>query len=367
MNNPLKLLLVGDVMLGRQVNERLRAQPPTYPWGDTLPLFLGADWRACNLECVITDHGSPWARSPKTHHFQSDAKNIAVLKAARMNAVSLANNHTLDFNHRGMMEMLKLLDGAHVAHSGLGLNREEATQLAVSEVRGVRIGLLSFTDNEPAWDAGEDHPGIFYAPVETHDERTAELLNKVHQARTQVDVLLVAAHWGGNWGAHPPAQHTTLAHGLIRAGADVIFGHSAHVCRGIEVFEGGLILYSTGHFVDDYAVDPIERNDRSWVFEIKIEDKQPPRLHLFPTVIRDCHACLAEPHEASVMITAMQELCAPFGTIATVSAGLDHLVIDVLHHAGLNREPVEITSKAHEARIAGARFQHGNIGGVPDR
>jgi|UniRef100_UPI00378360F8 poly-gamma-glutamate capsule biosynthesis protein CapA/YwtB (metallophosphatase superfamily) len=340
MNTPLKLLLVGDVMLGRLVNERLRKEPPEYPWGDTLPLFHGADWRACNLECVITDHGSPWARSPKIFHFQSDAKNLAVLKAARINAVSLANNHTLDFNHRGMVEMLKLLDGAHIGHSGAGLNREEAMQLAVSEVRGVRIGFLSFTDNEPAWDAGEDHPGIFYAPVETHDERTAELLNKVHRARSQVDVLIVAAHWGGNWGAHPPAQHTTLAHGLIRAGADVIFGHSAHVCRGIEVFEGGLILYSTGDFVDDYAVDPIERNDRSWAFEIHVEGRQVTHLHLHPTVIRDCQASLAGADEAGAMIAAMQELCASFGTVSTASAGRDHLVIDVREHAGINLEPV---------------------------
>lgn len=341
MNTPLKLLLVGDVMLGRQVNERLREQPPEYPWGNTLPLFLGADWRACNLECVITDHGSPWARSPKAHHFQTDAKNLAVLKAARMDAVSLANNHTLDLNHRGMVEMLRLLDGAHVAHSGAGLDREEATQLAVSEVRGVRIGLLSFTDNEPAWEAGEDHPGIFYAPVETNDERTAELLQKVHQARGQVDVLIVAAHWGRNWGDRPPAQHTTLARGLIQAGADVVFGHSAHVCRGVEVFEGGLILYSTGDFVDDYAIDPVERNDRSWVFEIQIENKHPPQLHLYPTVIRDCQAWLAEPDEAGAMITAMQELCARFGTVSTVSDDSSHLVIDVLKHAWINRKQQE--------------------------
>lgn len=30
MNNSLKLLLVGDVMLGRLVNERLRKEPPEY-------------------------------------------------------------------------------------------------------------------------------------------------------------------------------------------------------------------------------------------------------------------------------------------------------------------------------------------------
>lgn len=341
MKHPLKLLLVGDVMLGRQVNEHLRHQPPEYPWGDTLPLFQQADWRACNLECVIADHGSPWARSPKLFHFQSDARNIAVLKAAKMDAVSLANNHTLDFNHRGMVEMLKLLDAAQISRSGAGLDGDEAMRVSISEVKGTRIGFLSFTDNEPTWEAGENHPGIFYVPVQTHDERTSRLLNKVRKVSSQVDVLIVSAHWGGNWGAHPPVQHTTLAHGLIWAGADVIFGHSAHVCRGVEVFEGGLILYSTGDFIDDYAVDPLERNDRSWAYELHVENNQITSLHLHPTMIRECQARHAEPQEARTMIKAMQELCSSFGSVSTASANHDCLSIDVLQHAGINLEPVD--------------------------
>jgi poly-gamma-glutamate synthesis protein (capsule biosynthesis protein) len=46
----------------------------------------------------------------------------------------------------------------------------------------------------------------------------------------------------------------------------VVFGHSCHVCQGIEFYRGRPILYSTGNFVDDYAVDEVERNDRSFIF-----------------------------------------------------------------------------------------------------
>jgi len=334
MNTSLRLLLVGDVMIGRKVNERLRDETPEHPWGDTLQLFHRADWRACNLECVITDHGTPWARSPKMFHFRSDARNLAVLKAARLDAVSVANNHTLDFNHRGMVEMLKLLDRAHIAHSGAGLNWDDASRLAVSEVQGVRIGFLAFTDNEPAWEAGDDHPGIFYVPVEVPDERTAKLRSLVTVARAEVDLLIVSAHWGDNWGLQPPQAHTELAHDLIRAGADVLFGHSAHVSRGVEVFEGGLILYSTGDFVDDYAVDPAGRNDRAWAFEILTEGGQVASLSLYPTVIRNCQARLAEQAEAREMIAAMQKQCLPFGTSATAATDPYRLLIDVRQPAG---------------------------------
>ena len=333
MNIPLTLLLVGDVMIGRLVNERLRGEKPEFPWGDTLPLFRRADWRACNLECVISDHGSPWSRTSKAFHFRSDAKNLAVLKAARIDAVSLANNHTLDFNDRAMAEMLKLLDGAHVAHSGAGSDRGEASRVAVSEVRGVRIGLLSFTDNEPGWEAGENHPGVFYVPVEDQDERTAKLISLVSGTRAEVDVLIVAAHWGGNWGFAPPPAHVALAHDLIQAGADVIYGHSAHVCRGIEVFGGGLILYSTGDFVDDYAVNPVERNDRSWAFELQVAGKRVRSLRLHPTVIRDCQARFADPTVAREMIRRMQELCGALGTEVMPSSSVRGLVVEVRRHA----------------------------------
>ena len=65
----MKLLFVGDVMLGRLVNAALKGRPPAYPWGDTLSLFKEADVRICNLECAISDWGSPWSATPKVFHF----------------------------------------------------------------------------------------------------------------------------------------------------------------------------------------------------------------------------------------------------------------------------------------------------------
>jgi poly-gamma-glutamate synthesis protein (capsule biosynthesis protein) len=70
-------------MLGRLVNNDLKLQPPTYPWGDTLPLFQEADVRLCNLECAISDRGTRWSAPPKMFHFRSDAKNVAILQAAQ--------------------------------------------------------------------------------------------------------------------------------------------------------------------------------------------------------------------------------------------------------------------------------------------
>lgn len=312
----IKILMVGDVMLGRLVNDVLDHEAAAYPWGDTLPLFHGADWRVCNLECVISDRGSPWMKTPKVFHFRSGARNMAVLHAANINAVSLANNHTLDFDVPALFDTLELLDHAGIEHSGAGENIEAASHVAVAEVSGIRIGLLSFTDNEPGWAATEQRPGVFYVPVEEPDDRTNLLLQSVDHAKEHVDFLIVAAHWGSNWGWRAPDEHIALAHQLIEAGANVVFGHSPHVFRGIEFHLGHPIIYSAGDFVDDYAVDPDDRNDWSFIFFLDVNPNEPARLHLYPTVIRSFQAHRAGTDESKVIAGKMADLCAPFGTRA---------------------------------------------------
>ena len=50
----MRIGLLGDVMLGRLVNEALKTRPPDYPFGDVLPLLRGCDLNLLNLECALT-------------------------------------------------------------------------------------------------------------------------------------------------------------------------------------------------------------------------------------------------------------------------------------------------------------------------
>lgn len=267
----MRLVLVGDVMLGRLVNEALQQVPPAYPWGDMLPLFQQADFRACNLECVLSDHGVPWAATPKTFHFRSDAKNVAVLQAAGMTAVSLANNHALDFGAEALFEMLTLLDETGIYHAGAGQTLSEAAQPAIIEAAGQKIGWLAWTDNEPEWAATATHPGIFYVPPERESQQARYLFALIGQLKEWgTDWIIVSAHWGPNWGVSPPMEHPAFARALIDVGADLVFGHSGHIVRGIEIYRGRPILYCAGDFIDDYAVDPAERNDYSYLVSLEM-------------------------------------------------------------------------------------------------
>ncbi len=315
----IRLVFVGDVMLGRLVNEALRETRLDYPWGDTLPIFRQSDWRACNLECAISDRGAPWNRTEKAFFFRSDPKNVGVLHTAGIDAVSVANNHILDFGYEAMADTLAILDAATIRHAGAGPDLEAAIRPALSKVKGVSLAFIAFTDNQPEWEAGRGVAGVFYVPVDTDDDRARLLFDAISDARGKADLVIVSAHWGPNWGYEPPPEHVRFAHLLVERGADVVFGHSGHVFRGVELYRGRPIIYCAGNFIDDYAVDETERNDESMAFVVSFEGRRLAALDLFPTVIENYQARRAGGLRAEEIAAKMVSLCGKLGTIAAWS------------------------------------------------
>lgn len=310
----MRLVFLGDVMLGRLVNERLRLAPPAFPWGDTLPVLAQADIRFANLECVLADGGTP--QPGKVFHFRSDARNVAVLTAADINSVSLANNHVLDYGADAFRETLPALDRSGILHAGAGPDRDAARRPSIRRVGHTAVGFIAFTDNQPDWEAGPRQPGVYYVPVDERQQgetRVGDLLALVRRTKARAELLVVSAHWGGNWGADVPPAHRDLGRALVDAGADVVFGHSAHIFRGVELYRGRPLIYSAGDFIDDYAVDPEERNDESFIFLVETAAGAPSRVRLFPTVIAGFQARLAG-RSSRRIAGRMQRLSAGLGT-----------------------------------------------------
>jgi poly-gamma-glutamate synthesis protein (capsule biosynthesis protein) len=320
----MEIAFVGDVMLGRLVADELRRRPPEWPWGDTLSLLRRADLLVGNLEFVLAADGRPWPG--KVFHFRADPDAVASLEAAGFALVSVANNHVLDFGVDAAMASLATLSAHDIRFAGAGEDLGAARKPATIARTGLTVGMLAFTDNEPGWEAGRDAPGIHFAPVDPRDPRAAALLEAVARERRSVDLLIVSAHWGGNWGADVPRSHRSFARALVEAGADVVFGHSPHIPRAVEVIRGRPILYSAGDFVDDYAVDPVERNDRSFVFVLRTDGAVPSELRLHPTEIDRCRVRLADRH-ARAIAERMARRCAALGTGAEWDAAERCLVI----------------------------------------
>jgi len=315
----MQIALTGDVMLGRLVDQyviRNQSIGPDKIWSDVLPLLLKADRRLINLECVISSRGREWQPGSKAFHFRAHPRAIDFLRAAKIDCVTLANNHVLDYGTDALLECLALLDRAGIKRSGAGASLAEALAPAVLDLPQFRLGILSLTDNEPEWEAGEKKPGVHYIAydakglVEPYRSRFAQHLKQV---RRQADLVMVSAHVGPNWGP-PSVAMRMLAHQIIDLGADLYWGHSNHTAQGIEIYKGKAILYSTGDFIDDYAVDSGERNDLSFLFILELERGCIARIVLHPVCIEDFYVRLAKDQEIAFLQRTMQAKCATFGT-----------------------------------------------------
>jgi poly-gamma-glutamate synthesis protein (capsule biosynthesis protein) len=313
-----RIALTGDVMLGRLVDQYViqnRSVRPETLWGDVLPVMLSADCRFINLECVISSGGEAWHPKTKAFHFRARPRAIEFLQAAKIDGVTLANNHVLDYGPEALLECLTLLDRAGIKHTGAGAALQDALIPAKVTLPEARIGVVALTDNEPEWEAAGTKPGVNYVAygncglTEPYRSRLTQVLRSV---RRQADLVIVSAHVGPNWGA-PSKAMQVLAHELIDLGADLYWGHSNHTPQGIEVYKGKAILYSTGDFVDDYMIDTDERNDLSFLFMLESDHGRFVRLMLHPTCIEDRGVRLANDRETSFLEKSMNAKCKTFG------------------------------------------------------
>ncbi len=211
-----------------------------------------------------------------------------------------------------MLDTLAHLEAADIRYAGAGRDGEEAVRPALLEGG---VALVAFTDNEPPFAAGPGKPGTNYLPASVEPEvlrRVEEAIGAPREAGARTVVF--SNHWGPNMVERPREVFRRFARAVVDLGADVFYGHSAHVFQGVEIYRGKPILYDTGDFIDDYAVDPHLRNDRSFLFRVSVEDRALERLELFPVILPYARVELAGGTERETILDRMVSLSAEMGT-----------------------------------------------------
>ena len=314
-NPSVRVAFVGDVMLGRLVSRVLHQRQPKSFWSDVGPLLQSCDAVVANLECAITRHKGQWARTPKVFHFGADPAAIDVLKAGNIRAVSLANNHVLDFEVAGLMETLQLLDAARIAHAGAGIDEREARQPALFAAGTLNCALFACVDHEHPFAAGPGRPGTAYIEFEAPDGSPFPNVAEISDVRKKgADLVILSSHLGPNMVLHPSRAIANYRRAAADRGVDIVCGHSAHLFQGIERRGRSLILHDTGDFLDDYAIDPELHNDWSFVFVVEADAIGARNLMLIPVLLEFARVRLATREEAESMFERIMRLSSAFGT-----------------------------------------------------
>lgn len=221
-NQDIEILLAGDIMLGRSVMAKiLELNDTMYPFKEVAEKLKMADLVFVNLENPIT-------RDCKPHlggfTFCTTPEIADGLTFAGVDIVTLANNHTLNYGRKGIEETKEILGEKKVKWVGDG-------NLEVFTLKGTEFGFLGFDL--------------------TVKDLSSENLELIKKSDSEVDVLIVAVHWGVEYTREPTKLQRNQAREIVKAGADVIAGHHPHWVQISETIEGKPVYYSLGNFVFD--------------------------------------------------------------------------------------------------------------------
>ncbi|MDQ7045004.1 MAG: CapA family protein [Sulfurimonas sp.] len=207
-----------------------------------------------NLECSITDiEPSPLIGTEKKHLYSArEEGTISAFKKLNITTCMLANNHAVDYGKAGLMDTIMALENAGIKYIGGGRTEAEAAKPLIFEksIDGkiFRAAIVSCYNYGVASDnygfyAKNNIPGVNKKSLKSVTNQI-EVLKKIDK-----DLMyILSPHWGPNyvWRTFTQQQQ---GEEFIRAGTDLIVGHSAHMIQEIEYYKNKLIMYSIGNFL----------------------------------------------------------------------------------------------------------------------
>ncbi|MGN0997245.1 MAG: CapA family protein [Candidatus Ventricola sp.] len=256
--------VAGDTTLGSTDELRKRddcfervAEEKGYGWffSGLAELFGTDDLTLINFEGTLTEQTQ---KKEKKFNFKGPAEYTDILTLGSVEAVTIANNHTLDYGEAGRDETVANLEQAGLTVSGGGV-------LGVFEKDGVKVGMTGYC--------------FPYANGKKDITKDVKALREMG-----CQIVIASFHWGSEYRDDFTAEQRSIGRAAIKAGADVVVGHHPHIVQGIEQYDDTYILYSVGNLVFGGNVDPDDRDAYAarLTFTVYEDRCDPPELTIVP-------------------------------------------------------------------------------------
>jgi poly-gamma-glutamate capsule biosynthesis protein CapA/YwtB (metallophosphatase superfamily) len=239
---PLVLAAAGDVNLGDRTADAIRRYGARYPWLSVAPVLRRADLAVVNLECAVSTRGTPAPGKEFTFRGTPAALRAAGHYAG-VDALSLANNHSLDYGRTAFLDTIANTRRAGIAPFGGGRDIRAARRPAVLTRGNLRVAFVGFSDIRPlGFDAGPGLPGATPAFPD-------EIRAGVRAARRRADVVVAYFHWGVERATVPNSRQRAFARIAFESGARVVLGAHPHVLQPRGRRGRRAVAWSLGNFV----------------------------------------------------------------------------------------------------------------------
>lgn len=230
----MKIFIAGDLVVNQLYNVDNCIDD------NVLELFRNTDHNIVNLEAPITKNNSKILKTGP--HLKSREESvIPVLQNLKIDVVTLANNHILDYGIQGLYDTFNSLSKNNISYVGAGENLQNAAKVLTIEQNGLKVAVLNFCENE--WSiAKEDKPGA--NPMSIIDNA-----NQIIDAKKTHDKVICIIHGGHEYYNLPSPRMQKQYRFYAEQGADTVVGHHTHCFSGNEVYRGIPIYYSLGNFL----------------------------------------------------------------------------------------------------------------------
>jgi poly-gamma-glutamate capsule biosynthesis protein CapA/YwtB (metallophosphatase superfamily) len=240
--NELKLIAVGDMMLGRGVGEMISRNGSGFPFLNVKRVLEEGDILFGVLDSPVSLKKVPNPDKPKDFPKLFCAPEaISTLKDAGFDVIHIGTNHILDFGEEGLNSTIDLLDRKGIKHIGAGRDLEEARSPSTIERNGIRIGFLGYCLSYPV-----DNKRGGCAPL-----KIGLIEEDIKRLEHDVDHIVVSLHHGIEYSLYPYPEYIDIVHKIVEAGAHVVLGHHPHSLQGYEWYKDAYIIYSLANFVFD--------------------------------------------------------------------------------------------------------------------
>lgn len=223
-------VIAGDLMLDRGVYHQFKEKGLNHVFDNFgSRVFWGTDLALVNLEGPISPEPIIDDSTPGNLVFNFPPETTEVLKFLHLNAVSLANNHTLNAGQKGFEATKNALAAAGIKSIGKENSFDEKSILRIEG----KIPLSIIALNQLA------------------SPEQKQIKEAIKKEKSAGYFVIVFPHWGNEYQKVYSNSQVALAHSWIEAGGDLVVGSHPHVVQDFEIYQNRPIIYSLGNFVFD--------------------------------------------------------------------------------------------------------------------
>ncbi|EJR59939.1 hypothetical protein IIO_03298 [Bacillus cereus VD115] len=233
----------GDTMFDWQLRPIIEKNGADYPFQHVKEEITKADISFVNLESAFTTKET---KAPgQLFWIKSDPSTLQAIKNTGYDIVNIGNNHTLDYEQKGLLDTISHVENLKLPYIGAGKNAKDAYTAREMTVKGKKFKFLSFVRFMPdfTWVADDNTPGV----ANGYD---LNLVTKtIKEQKKDADYLIVYMHWGVEKSNRPVDYQKQYVNKMVTAGADAIVGSHPHWLQGFEYYNKVPIAYSLGNFL----------------------------------------------------------------------------------------------------------------------